>query len=162
MTLARHHNGVVILILFVIALVLTVVPLPDWVRDFRPQWVTLMLIYWCMALPQRVGVGTAWTLGVFEDVLTGTLMGQHALGLSVTAFLALRLHQRIRIFPLWQQSLSVFVLLLVEHLLSLWVIGATGQPTPSLWYWMPTLVGMFLWPWFYIVLRDVRRRFKVT
>ena len=162
MTLARHQNGVVILILFVIALVLTVMPLPDWVRDFRPQWVTLMLIYWCMALPQRVGVGTAWTLGVFEDVLTGTLMGQHALGLSVTAFLALRLHQRIRIFPLWQQSLSVFVLLLVDHLLSLWVIGATGQPTPSLWYWMPTLVGMFLWPWFYIVLRDVRRRFKVT
>lgn len=162
MTLARHQNGVVILILFLIALVLTVIPLPDWVRDFRPQWVTLMLIYWCMALPQRVGVGTAWTLGVFEDVLTGTLMGQHALGLSVTAFLALRLHQRIRIFPLWQQSLSVFVLLLVEHLLSLWVIGATGQPTPSLWYWMPTLVGMFLWPWFYIVLRDVRRRFKVT
>ena len=162
MTLARHQNGVVILILFVIALVLTVVPLPDWVRDFRPQWVTLMLIYWCIALPQRVGVGTAWTLGVFEDVLTGTLMGQHALGLSVTAFLALRLHQRIRIFPLWQQSLSVFVLLLVEHLLSLWVIGATGQPTPSLWYWMPTLVGLFLWPWFYIVLRDIRRRFKVT
>ncbi len=162
MTLARHQNGVVILILFLIALVLTVMPLPDWTRDFRPQWVTLMLIYWCMALPQRVGVGTAWTLGVFEDVLTGTLLGQHALGLSVTAFLTLRLHQRIRIFPLWQQSLSVFVLLLVEHLLSLWVIGATGQPTPSLWYWMPALVGAFLWPWFYIVLRDVRRRFKVT
>ncbi len=162
MTLARHQNGVVILILFLIALVLTVIPLPDWMRDFRPQWVALTLIYWCMALPQRVGVGTAWTLGIFEDVLTGTLLGQHALGLSVTAFLALRLHQRIRVFPLWQQSLSVFVLLLVEHLLSLWVIGATGQPTPSLWYWMPTVVGMFLWPWLYIVLRDVRRRFKVT
>ena len=162
MTLARHQNGVVILILFLIALVLTIIPLPDWARDFRPQWVTLMLIYWCMALPQRVGVGTAWTLGVSEDVLTGTLLGQHALGLSVTAFLTLRLHQRIRVFPLWQQSLSVFVLLLVEHLLSLWVIGATEQPTPSLWYWMPTLVGMFFWPWFYIVLRDIRRRFKVT
>lgn len=162
MTLARHQNGAVILILFLIALVLTVMPLPDWARDFRPQWVTLTLIYWCMALPQRVGVGTAWILGVLEDVLTGTLMGQHALGLSVTAFLTLRLHQRIRVFPLWQQALSVFVLLLVEHLLSLWVIGATGQPTPNLWYWMPTVVGMLLWPWFYVILRDVRRRFKVT
>jgi rod shape-determining protein MreD len=161
-TLAKHQNGAVILILFLIALMLTVMPLPEWARDFRPQWVTLMLIYWCMALPQRVGVGTAWTLGVFEDVLTGTLLGQHALGLSVTAYITLRLHRRIRVFPLWQQSLSVFVLLLVEHLLSLWVIGATGQPTPSLWYWTPTLVGMLLWPWFYIVLRDVRRRFKVT
>jgi len=161
-TLVRHQNGGVILVLFLIALMLSVMPLPEWARDFRPQWVTLMLIYWCMALPQRVGLGTAWTLGVFEDVLTGSLLGQHALALSVTAYLTLRLHRRIRVFPLWQQSLSVFVLLLVDSLLSLWVIWATGQPTPSLWYWMPTLVGTLLWPWFYIVLRDVRRRFKVS
>jgi rod shape-determining protein MreD len=162
MTLTKHQNGVVILFIFLLALMLAVMPVPGWAQDFRPQWVTLALIYWCMALPQRVGVGSAWTLGIFTDVLTGTLLGQHALSLSVTAFLAVRLHRRIRIFPLWQQSLSVLVLLLVERLLSLWIIGATGRPTPSLWYWMPTLVSTLLWPWVYIVLRDVRRRFKVS
>jgi rod shape-determining protein MreD len=162
MTLVKHENGIVIVVVFLIALGLTVMPLPVLARDFRPQWVTLALTYWCLALPQRVGVGTGWTLGVLQDVMTGTLLGQHALGLSVAAFLAVRLHQRIRIFPLWQQSLSVLVLLLVERLLGLWVIGATGQPTPTLWYWMPTLVGTLLWPWVYIVLRDVRRRFKVS
>jgi rod shape-determining protein MreD len=162
LTLAKHQNGAVILVVFLTALGLTVMPLPDWAKDFRPQWVPLVLIYWCLALPQRVGVGTAWTLGIGEDVITGTLLGQHALGLSLTAFLTLRLHQRIRIFPLWQQSITVLVLLLVERLLSLWVIGATGQPTPSLWYWTPTLVSMLLWPWVFIVLRDVRRRFAVT
>ena len=162
MTLAKHQNGAVILVVFLAALGLTVMPLPDWAKDFRPQWVSLALIYWCLALPQRVGMGTAWSLGLFEDVITGTLLGQHALGLSLIAFLTLRLHQRIRIFPLWQQSITVLVLLLVERLLSLWVIGATGQPTPSLWYWTPTLVGMLLWPWVFIVLRDVRRRFAVT
>ncbi len=57
---------------------------------------------------------------------------------------------------------STLAALLVERLLGLWVIGATGQPTPTLWYWAPTLVGTLLWPWVYIVLRDVRRRFKVT
>jgi len=162
MTLAKHQNGAVILVVFLAALGLTVMPLPDWAKDFRPQWVPLALVYWSLALPQRVGVGTAWSLGIFEDVITGTLLGQHALGLSLTAFLTLRLHQRIRIFPLWQQSITVLVLLLVERLLSLWVIGATGQPTPNLWYWAPPLVGMLLWPWVFIVLRDVRRRFAVT
>lgn len=162
MTLVKHQNGAVILVVFLAALGLTVMPLPEWAKDFRPQWVPLALIYWCLALPQRVGMGTAWSLGIFEDVITGTLLGQHALGLSLIAFLTLRLHQRIRIFPLWQQSITVLVLLLVDRLLSLWVIGATGQPTPSLWYWAPTLVGMLLWPWVFIVLRDVRRRFAVT
>jgi rod shape-determining protein MreD len=162
MTLAKHQNGVAIVLVMTAALALAVMPLPVWAQDFRPQWVTLSLIYWCLALPQRVGVGTAWGLGVLQDVISGTLLGQHALGLSVTGYLAVRLHLRIRIFPLWQQSLSVMVLLLVERLLTLWVIGATGQPTPTLWYWMPTLVSTLLWPWVYIVLRDIRRRFKVT
>jgi rod shape-determining protein MreD len=162
MTLVRHQNGAVILVVFLVALGLTVMPLPAWAQEFRPQWVNLALIYWCLALPQRVGVGAGWTLGLFADALTGTALGQHALGLSLTAFVTLKLHQRVRIFPLWQQSLSVLVLLLVERLLSLWVIGATGQPMPTLWYWVPSLVGMLLWPWVYVVLRDVRRRFHVT
>ncbi len=162
MTLAKHQNGIGILIVFVVALSLEVMPLPHWAQELRPQWVNLALIYWCMALPQRVGVGSAWTLGLFEDVLTGTLLGQHALGLSLTAYMVVNLHQRIRIFPLWQQSLVVFVLLLVERLLSLWIIGASGQPMPTLWYWMPTVMGMLLWPWVFIVLRDIRRRFHVS
>lgn len=162
MTLSPQHNNGIILLLFLLALVLNIMPLPLWAQDFRPQWLALVLIYWCMALPERVGVGTAWTLGLLQDAVSGALLGQHALSLSVMAFLTVRLHQRIRIFPLWQQALSVFVLLLVERLLSLWVIGATGQPTPSLWYWAAAPVGMLLWPWLYVVLRDVRRRFQVS
>jgi rod shape-determining protein MreD len=162
MILVRHQHGGVIVSVFLLALGLAVMPLPVWAQDFRPQWVSLALIYWCMALPQRVSIGSAWSMGVLEDVLTGTLLGQHALGLTLVAYLTLKLHLRVRIFPLWQQSLVVLALLLVERLLGLWVIGATGQPTPTLWYWAPTLVGTLLWPWVYIVLRDVRRRFKVT
>jgi rod shape-determining protein MreD len=161
MTHAAPRNGQIILAVFFVALALSVMPLPTWAQEFRPPWVTLALIYWCLALPQRVGVGSAWILGVFQDVLTGTLLGQHAMGLSVVAFVTLKLHLRIRIFPLWQQSLTIMVLLMLERLLELWIMGATGQPMPTLWYWMPTLMGAALWSWVYIVLRDMRRRFKV-
>ena len=161
MTLARHENGVVILIVFLIALGLTVMPLPDWAREFRPQWVALTLIYWCMALPQRVGVGTAWILGIFEDVLAGTLLGQHALGLSLIAFLTLRLHQRIRVYPMWQQALTVLVLLILHQLMTLWVDSTIGRPTQPLSYWIPSLIGMLLWPLVFRLLTVVRLNFSV-
>lgn len=156
------QGGGVIAATLMLAMFLALLPMPLAVQDFRPPWVALTLIYWCLALPQRVGVGWAWVCGFVLDVVTGTLFGQHALGLSVVAFLVVQLHQRIRIFPLLQQSLTVLVLLLVDRLLFLWVLGATGQPTPTLWYWVPACTGAVLWPWVYIVLRDVRRRFAVT
>lgn len=151
----------VILVSLAVALFLTVVPMPDWGDDLRPQWVAMALIYWNLALPTRIGVFWAWGTGLVLDVTSGTVLGQHALSLSVVAWLAVELHQRIRVFPPVQQAVSVWILLLLERLLSMWVLGATGQPTPTLWFWMPTFVGMFLWPWVFIVLRDLRRHFAV-
>ncbi len=158
----RHRGGSVILVTLLIALALVIFPLPGWAKDFRPQWATLTLIYWCIALPQRVGVFTGWTVGLALDVLTGTLLGQHALGLSLVAFLALKLHQRIRVFPIWQQAMIVFLLLLVERLFSLWVMGAVHLPPPPLWYWVPPFVGMLLWPWIFAILRAVRQHYHVS
>ena len=162
MTLARRRGGMVILVTLLVSLLLTLQPLPEWARPFRPQWYTLVLIYWVMAAPERVGVGSAWLLGILVDVLTGTLLGQHALGLSVITFLVLKVYRQIRLFPLWQQSIAIFVLLLLERLLALWIIGATHQPLPDLRYWGAPAIGMLLWPWAFIVLRDLRRRFQVS
>lgn len=162
MTLSPHRGGPVILLSFALAFMLTLLPLPDWAQSYRPQWYTLVLIYWTMATPQRVGVGVGWSVGIIADVVTGTLLGQHALALSLIAFITHKMHQRIRLFPVWQQALTVLILLLIEKLLALWVMGAISQPVPSLTFWAPPLVGMLLWPWVFIVLRDLRRRFQVS
>lgn len=154
-------RSAVILVTLAVAMLLTILPMPAWAEQLRPQWVAMTLIYWCLVAPERVGVFWAFGTGVVLDVISGTLLGQHALTLAVVAYLAVELHKRIRAYPLWQQALSVWVLLLVDRLLSLWVLGATGQPTPTLSYWFPAFVGMLLWPWLFIVLRDVARRFGV-
>lgn len=151
-----------ILITLSTALVLTILPLPQWADEFRPQWMALTLIYWALALPTRVGIFWAWGVGLVLDIITGTVLGQHALSLSVPVYLVLELHRRIRVFPILQQAMSVWVLLLVERLLSLWIHGATGQPTPTLAYWIPTFVGMLLWPWVSILLGNLSRRFAIT
>ncbi len=152
----------IIYLTLLVGFILAITPLPEWAQIYRPQWVALILIYWCMALPERIGVGVGFTVGLLLDVLSGTLLGQHALGLSVVAYLALKLHLRVRVMPLRQQVFTVFILLLVERLLALWATGAAGYPTPSLWYWMTPLVSMLLWPWIYLTLRKIRRRFHVS
>ena len=147
---------------FAIALVLSVVPVPNWAEPFIPDWVALTLIYWCMATPDRVSVGTGWVLGMILDVLYGSLLGQHALALAVVSFVTVKMHLKFRMFPRWQQAVSVLILLAVNQLLVIWIRGIIGQAPETIAYWSPSIVGMILWPWLFVVLRDVRRRGKVT
>ena len=162
MNLARRNGTGVIIMTLLLALVMEIMPLPDWAANYRPQWLLLVLIYWCMALPNRVGVGYGWVCGILLDVMTGVLLGQHALGLTIVAYIALKLHQRTRVLPLHQQAFTILLLLLVERLIAIWVAGTAGYSTPTLWYWVSPLIGMMLWPWIYVVLRDIRRRFRIA
>lgn len=156
------RGGLFVVSTFVVALFLSIVPMPSWANEYRPQWVTLILIYWCLMRPTVIGVFSGFLLGITQDLVAGALLGENALSLSVVAYLAGELHRRIRAFPLWQQAVAVWLLLLIERLLSLWVLGATGQPTPTLAYWLPTLIGLLLWPWLSLLLDRLRLSSPVT
>lgn len=147
---------------FVAALLLSIVVMPGWAAPFRPEWTVLVLIYWCLALPHRVNVGYGWLVGLCVDVLSGALLGQHALGFAVIAYLVVKLHQRLRVFPIWQQALSVMVFVALEQLLVLWVQGMIGMARESWTYWLPSIVSGLLWPWMFLLLRRLRRRFRVS
>jgi rod shape-determining protein MreD len=162
MMLGRPHGGGVILFTFIVALLLTIIPLPDWARYLRPDWVGLVLIYWCMALPERVGVTAGWLMGLLVDLLTGTLMGQHALSLSVVAFITLKFHQRLRLVPVWQQTLTVLILLVLHQLLSLWISRIIGRPGAPWFFWISSVLGMVLWPFVHSLLRGMRLGFRVN
>ncbi|MEJ2105864.1 MAG: rod shape-determining protein MreD [Acidiferrobacteraceae bacterium] len=146
---------------FVVAMILAQVPVPNWAEGFRPDWVGLVLIYWCLATPNRVGIGTGWLVGMIQDVLYGSLLGQHALALTVIAYLAARLHLRIRVYPPWQQGLVALVLLSIGQLIVVWVRAIIGQSITGWAFWTPGLVSLFIWPWVFVILRDIRRRGQV-
>lgn len=162
MTQQRHRGNWVIVMSFVVALMLMALPMPDWAGIWRPAWVALVLIYWCMALPSRVGIMVAFTLGIFLDVLSGTLLGQNALALSVVAFITLQFYQRVRVLPLWQQGITVFGLAFIHQVLLLWINGIQGMPVSFSAYWASPLISMVLWPWIFVVLRDMRRKYQVA
>lgn len=144
---------------FVAALLLTVLPLPNWALSLQPEWVMLVLIYWCLALPERIGMGTGWVMGLILDVVHDTVLGQYALSLTIVAFLALYLHRRLRLLPVWQQTLSIFLLVFIGQVLVLWVKGLTGNLVWSISYLLPPLISAVLWPAVFVILRGLRRRY---
>lgn len=162
MTTVYRRGGWVIAMSFIVAMMLTMLPLPDWAEYFRPEWVTMVLIYWCMALPNRVGVGIGWLVGLFLDVIHGAVLGQYALALALIAFFTLSLHRRLRVYPLLQQSLVVLMLIVLQLLIITWVKGFLGLPPDSISHWLPSVSSMLLWAWVFIILRDLRRHFRVS
>ena len=115
MSEVRSNGTWVIVASLFAALIFSTMPLPHMIEWGRPEWVALVLIYWVIALPYRVGVSTAWVVGLLMDVLNGTMLGQHALSLSIIVYFTFMLHLRVRVFPLWQQCLTVFVLIGVRR-----------------------------------------------
>ena len=162
MTDILPKNRWVILFTFFVALVLSVVPLPSWMQVGRPEWVAMVLIYWVLAMPHAVGVGYAWCVGLFVDLLQGQLLGLNALCLAVLAYFTLRLYERLRMFSTGQQSLLVMVLVGLHQLLSHWGQATVGAASGSLYFLIPALIGGLLWPWFFVIFRGLRRSFNVT
>ena len=158
---ALNRSRLIVAATFAVALVLSVVPVPEWAEQFRPDWVGLVLIYWCMALPHRFGIGTGWMVGLLQDVLYGALMGQYALSRSIIAFIAVKLHLRVRVYPPWQQAIAVLALLAIGQLFVVWVRSIIGKPTLGFHTWTPIIVSMVMWPWIFIILRDIRRRGQI-
>lgn len=153
---AARHLPVIVSI--VVALALTMMPLPRVIDAFRPDWVALILIYWALAVPKSYGVGMAFIVGVVLDVAQGTLLGQHALAMCVVVYITIRFHLLMRVFPLGQLTATVFALLGVYQFLLFWINGVAGVQVPAVVYWAPVIVGALFWPLIYMLLSGVRYR----
>ena len=111
-----------------------------------PDFVALVLAFWCVRQPRLVGLGAAWLLGLLTDVGNGVLLGQHALAYSLLAFAAITLSRRILWFPLWSQALHVAALLLFAQGVSALVRLAAGADFPGWSIATGPLIGAVLWP----------------
>lgn len=127
--------------------------MPAWAVWLRPAWVLMALIYWAMVEPEQINVGVAWLLGIFLDVLEGTLLGEHALALTVVIYVVVRMHTRLRMFPLIQQGISIFLLVLMYQFILFCVQGFLGELPNSWLYWSSSLTSMLLWPWVSSIMR---------
>lgn len=155
------HNGVIVLFTLLIALMASIMPMPLNADAFRPDWVLIVLMYWCMALPGRVNIITAWVMGFLLDVLLGSVLGVHAAAMAISIYIIVENHQKIRNFSIWQQALITGVLAALYHLVVFWLqrflIDVVFLPS----YLYPVVTTIVLWPWMFYLLRKVRRNFSI-
>jgi len=158
----QGHAYSVILLTFLVAYILAVLPLPPWLQWGRPDWVALTLIYWCIALPHRVGIATGLVLGLGIDVLEGAVLGQNAFALVVVALLSLILYQRLRVYSLSQQAGVVFILVGINQLICQWLQNIEGVSTLPRLFLLPAFSSALLWPVVLHTLRGLRRHYRVS
>ena len=143
---------------FFLGLLFAIIPLPEAISVARPYLLAMLLAYWLMEVPLRIGLGTAFLVGLVADATSGTLLGEQAMRLVVLTFLVQHFRARLRFFPLWQQALAIGLLLLNDRLLVAAIHLLARSPQLPWWNWLAPPLGMLLWPWLFVLLDVVRLR----
>ncbi|MCT7654880.1 rod shape-determining protein MreD [Oceanimonas sp. NS1] len=145
-----------------LALILSILPLPDMIAPFRPDWLLVTLLYWTIALPHRANVGTAFVAGLLLDLLLGSVLGVRALALVIPVYLAASQFQRMRNYSVWQQAFVVGGLAMLNKLLIFWTGYLNSAIQVDYHYFWSIVSSMVFWPWIFLLLRKCRRQFALT
>lgn len=140
-----------------LALILQLVPLPEALAAARPLWVALMLAYWALREPRLSSLLPAFVLGLMMDVLFGTVLGQHALGLIFVVYLVERLRSIFILFPLWQATFALIPVWILLGVLMFWIDGVTQHQGNSWLRWLPVLSTTLFWPLLFSVMELLRQ-----
>jgi rod shape-determining protein MreD len=160
--MAKNSSGTLALLMTIaIGLVLQIYPLPESLQWWRPSWLLLTMIYWVMALPNRVGIVSAWLVGLVLDVSMSTHLGVHGATFAICAYIVFSLSNRLRLFTLWQQSLFVGLLVGFDLVVSLWIENFIEYRIRPADYWYPMISSTLVWPISFILLRHARRTFHI-
>lgn len=148
-----HVSYPVIIVSFLVAAIFELIELPGAIAHLRPEWLVLTLLYWLLRHPEKVGLATACVIGILMDVMLGTYLGVHMLSMSIIAYLVLTMHQRLKMFPMAQQAIIIFLVvgiqLMVVHTLKTQLSVAES----GLSYLWQAFTSALVWP-FVVILYD--------
>lgn len=142
---------------FFVAFLLVALPLPQVLSYWRPELVTMVLVFWVLNEPGKVGVWTAFLLGLLLDVLMATTFGVYPMMLAVVAYLTRLSYRWVKVFSLWQTGGLVFALVLVSLIVKRILLGVLGSGPDSLLFWVPALTSALVWPTVMLSLRRFTR-----
>jgi rod shape-determining protein MreD len=141
----------------VAAAIINMMPWSGWIAWFRPDFVALLVLYWVIEEPRRVGFTAAFSLGLLMDVAEGALLGQHALSYSILAYAGMALNRRVHRFSLTAQVAHVIPLLILNDLIIVGVRLLAGADFPGYQYFLGSFVAGALWPIMSVLLKLPQR-----
>lgn len=145
---------------FLVGMMLTILPLPEWVVWYQPAWVLMILLFWMIAIPYRVGIGAAFVIGLLLDFLMGSILGQHALLFTCLAYFFIRFQIPIHSLPASQQTILVLITIAIYLALQYWIMAMADSSPLTGKYWLSLVSTTLLWPWLRFLLNDYQHRFK--
>ncbi len=159
------QGGWLILVTVITALLLAVVHLPEswpqWLGWLRPAWVAMVIFFWVMEVPHRVGLVSAWLVGLVLDVLYADPLGLNGVILASITFLGWRFYERFRMYSIVQQGAMVFLLVLAGELVRLMVQDMVFDRGWSWGVLFPALTSFVVWPFLYVLLTRMRVHARV-
>ncbi len=158
MNLARREPRWAVFFTVLIALILQVLPLPDWLSAVRPSFIAMVVIYWSIFAPHAGGIFAPWLAGLVLDVFKGEVLGQNALAVALVAYIVMKFHQRLRNQTLVQQSLVVFAMLMLNEVVIWSIEGWSGHAMASTWRWVQPMIGAMLWPFLALLVGRTHSR----
>ena len=156
--MSRERQPWLMPIALLVAFLLSVVPVAPELQPLRPAWVALVLAYWIIESPGRVGMALAFALGILQDLIVGGMLGENALRLVVVTFILLRFRARIRFFPLTQQAAIIALILFNDRIISVALHAFWRLPAAPWTAWLTPMIGFALWPILFIAIDSLRLR----
>ena len=153
----RATNISLVLFSLFVAFLLATIPLSNTLNLLRPEWVLLVLLYWLIALPGRIGLLSAWVIGLLLDLVDGSLLGQHAMTFVIAGFFAVNFHQQFRMFSRVQQTLLIALTVAIYELIDGLITQFSGNASFSFLLFLPVFFSALVWPMIFTLLRHVRR-----
>lgn len=147
----------ILVFIFMVTFVLEIMPWPVGVQGLRPAWIAMLLIYWALALPDKISVGTAFIAGIVWDLLLGSILGIHAFVLSIAIYFVAKYHLILRNLSLWLQSILVMAYIVLIRLSIFFVeliLHGASFNTQEL---LGAVISGVLWPWIFLLMRHIRR-----
>ena len=158
-TLTAINIRIVISIL--VALLFTTIPLPDLISDYRPLFVPLVVLFWCIFYPLRFGLGKVFLIGLILEALQSLVFGQAALCLIVIAYFSLKNSRRLQLASVPQQMLTIALVLLVYQFLQIWIESLLGRPADYSARLISVIVSTIFWPGIIVFMRSlILRKYK--
>lgn len=140
---------------FVVAIFLTLMPLPDALRYARPDWLALCVIYWVLNLPRHLGVFFGWSTGILHDLLSFSLLGMHALGKALMATLISASAEQVKRFNIIEQMLMVFCLQSINVAIIAWANHLTFGAEIRWVFWQSAFSSALFWPLISLLLSRI-------
>ncbi|WP_187265449.1 rod shape-determining protein MreD [Reinekea thalattae] len=148
-------------ITFFIAFYFAAIPLPGRFEIARPDWVGLMIVFWVLVLPERFGILVSFGVGLLYDTLVGTPLGLYSVVFACLAYTILLLHVRLKMYPIAQQAMIIFLAIAITHLVAAWLKGAMMSTIAGQVHIWPALTSAICWPWVYGLTSLLKDKIRV-